>query len=234
MDTTTATDIDLHELSALLHLASPALPIGAFSYSQGLEAAVESGLITDAATAGRWIGSQLQCVFARCEAPLLALQWRRWRGDDFAAVAQGNAWLLASRESAELRAETEQMGWSLAQLALALGWGGAAQQAVLATLKPVALPTVFAYAAIAHDIGLAACLNAYAFSWLENQVAAALKAVPLGQLAAQKLIVALRAELPAVVARAIDTPAEAVSTFAPHLAILSARHENQYSRLFRS
>jgi urease accessory protein len=222
------------ELTALLHLASPALPIGAFSYSQGLEAAIEAQLVHDADSARDWIASGLANVLAHGELPFVAHQFERWRHHDAAALAHANAEFLASRESAELRRETEQMGWSLRQLCASLEWGDAARRATLAALTPVAQPTAFAFAALAHDAPADAALAAYAFSWVENQAAAALKAVPLGQLAGQRIIVALRPAIEAAVARALATPPDDLNTFAPQLGILSARHESQYSRLFRS
>ncbi|MDR5757841.1 urease accessory UreF family protein [Caballeronia sp. LZ035] len=222
------------ELTALLHLASPALPIGAFSYSQGLEAAIEHGLIHDGDSARQWIESGLSTVLARGELPLLAHQIDAWRTQDAAALRAANDAYLASRESAELRRETEQMGWSLAQLCASLEWGDAARRDTLASLKPIAQPTAFAFAAFAHDAAPDAALAAYAFSWVENQAAAALKAVPLGQLAGQRIIVALRGPIDDAVRRALDTPPDRINTFAPQLGILSARHESQYSRLFRS
>lgn len=224
----------LQSLAALLHLASPALPIGAFSYSQGLEAAVEHGIITDAPSAQRWIASQLDGVFTTGEMALLARQWRHWHANDFTALVRVNDWLLATREAAELRAETEQMGWSLTQLAMSLEWGTAAQREQLASIRPIALPTAFAFAALAHGAPLADMLVAYAFSWLENQVAGALKAVPLGQLAAQRVIVALRPRIIDAANRAATLPDDRINTFSPALAILASRHETQYSRLFRS
>ncbi|WP_207000561.1 urease accessory protein UreF [Trinickia mobilis] len=222
------------ELTALLHLASPALPIGAFSYSQGLEAAIEAQLITDADSARDWIASGLVNVLARGELPFLAHQIERWRQHDAVALAEADAEFLASRESAELRRETEQMGWSLKQLCVSLEWGDEARRATLAALTPLAQPTAFAFAALAHDAATDAALAAYAFSWVENQTAAALKAVPLGQLAGQRIIVALRVAIDDAVARALQTPPARINTFAPQLGILSARHESQYSRLFRS
>ncbi|SAK77289.1 urease accessory protein UreF [Caballeronia calidae] len=222
------------ELTALLHLASPALPIGAFSYSQGLEAAIEHGLIHDGDSARAWIASGLTHVLARGELPFLAHQIDRWRVHDDVALRQANDEYIASRESAELRRETEQMGWSLAQLCASLEWGDEARRATLAAIKPIAQPTAFAFAAFAHDAAPDAALAAYAFSWVENQAAAALKAVPLGQLAGQRIIVALRQPIDDAVRRALDTSPERINTFAPQLGILSARHESQYSRLFRS
>jgi urease accessory protein len=226
--------MDTAELLALLHLASPALPIGAFSYSQGLEAALDAQLIRDADSARNWIASGLADVLAHGELPFVAHQLARWQAHDAPALAAANEEFVASRESSELRRETEQMGWSLAQLCASLEWGDAARRATLAALTPVALPTAFAFAAAAHGARADATLTAYAFGWTENQTAAALKAVPLGQLAGQKILVALRAPIRDAVARALAIAPDDLNTFAPQLGILSARHEAQYSRLFRS
>jgi urease accessory protein len=231
---TTLPNMRIAELTALLHLASPALPIGAFSYSQGLEAAIEAQLITDADSARDWIASGLADVLALGELPFLAHQIERWQAHDAAGLALANSEFLASRESAELRRETEQMGWSLRQLCVSLEWGDAERRAKLTEMTPLAQPTAFAFAAFAHDVSPDAALAAYAFSWVENQAAAALKAVPLGQLAGQRIIVALRAPIDAAVQRALATAPDDINTFAPQLGILSARHESQYSRLFRS
>jgi urease accessory protein len=224
----------IRKLIGLLHLASPALPIGGFSYSQGLEGAVEARLVYDAASAQAWIQSGLENVLAACELPMLAILYRDWETGSYSEVDRSNAWFLASRESFELRQETEQMGWSLAQLALRLLWHDDAHQMKLRSLKPISLPTAFAYAAGALRIDLESCVAAYCFSWIENQVAAGLKAIPLGQIAGQKILFAMHTLIPDVVLRAIDTGPDAISTFAPHLGILSARHADQYSRLFRS
>ena len=222
------------ELTALLHLASPALPIGAFSYSQGLESAIEHGLIHDGDSAREWIASGLTNVLARGELPFLAHQMTRWRTHDAAALAGADEEFLSSRESAELRRETQQMGWSLAQLCTQLEWGDAARLATLNAIEPISQPTAFAFAAYAHDAAPDAALAAYAFSWVENQAAAALKAVPLGQIAGQRIIVALRVAIDIAVEKALATSPDEINTFAPQLGILSAHHESQYSRLFRS
>jgi urease accessory protein len=232
--TATATVMRIAELTALLHLASPALPIGAFSYSQGLESAIEHGLIHDGDSAREWIASGLTNVLARGELPFLAHQMTRWRDHDAAGLAAADEEFLASRESSELRRETQQMGWSLAQLCTQLEWGDAERLATLNAIKPVSQPTAFAFAAYANDAATDAALAAYAFSWVENQAAAALKAVPLGQIAGQRIIVALRVAIDTAVEKALDTSPGEINTFAPQLGILSARHESQYSRLFRS
>jgi urease accessory protein len=224
----------IHKLTTLLHLASPALPIGGFSYSQGLEAAVDARIIHDATTARHWIEGGLRHVLAVNELPMLALFLRHWEINDFSELQRLNAVFLASRETSELRRETEQMGWSLSQLATGLAWSDQIRRAQLAILKPIALPTAFAFAAMALGIDPESALAAYAFTWVENQVAAAVKAVPLGQMAGQKILFGMHAFIPEIVRRALTIAPDEIRTFAPDLGILAARHENQYSRLFRS
>ncbi|MEC3765173.1 MULTISPECIES: urease accessory protein UreF [Cupriavidus] len=227
----------LHQLISLLHLASPALPIGGFSYSQGLEAAIECGVVHDATTAERWIHDNLRLVQAQCEAPLWLLLHRHWQAGDTAQVRTWNDWFHATRETSELRLETEQMGWSLARLIAQMEWGTPTMRDTLATLSPVCLPTAFTAACVALQIGARDGLAAYCFNWAENQVAAAIKAVPLGQVAGQHMLRRLHgAVLDAVDEagrRAEATPPQ-LSTFSPMLGLLCARHETQYSRLFRS
>ena len=131
----TPTATSIRKLIALLHLASPALPIGTFSYSQGLEGAVDAQLVHDTESAQAWIQSGLEHVLAINELPMLSIAYGHWEREDFFEIERLNARFIASRESSELRQETEQMGWSLAQLALALGWHDEARQAVLRSLK---------------------------------------------------------------------------------------------------
>jgi urease accessory protein len=221
-------------LARLLQLASPALPVGAYSYSQGLEAAVEAGIVCDAATAQRWIGEVLELSVAGMEAPLL---WRligAWVAADVAAVEHWNAWLLASRESAELRAETVQMGYSLTRLLNELNDSDAALCGLLQTLAEPAFPTAYACACAQWGIDAHAALVAYLWSWTENQVMAAIKAVPLGQTAGQKILLALGARLDRIALSAAALDDHELGNFAPGLAMLCSRHETQYSRLFRS
>jgi urease accessory protein len=221
-------------LVRLLQLASPALPIGAYSYSQGLERVVADGLVADAASAERWIGDLLAHVFARGEA---AVAWRLLEAAvrrDTPALVAWNAWFRASRETAELAAETLQMGGSLARLAADLGVLDAPARAALPLLAPVTLPA--AWALIARGLGVAPepALVAYLWSWLENQAMAAIKTVPLGQVAGQRLLLALGARLPAGAATAREVDDADVASFAPAFAIASARHETLHTRLFRS
>lgn len=223
------------QLARLLQLASPALPVGAYTYSQGLEWAVESGVIRDEATAGRWIADLLDHGIGRFEAPLVAALIAAWSAGDVAEVDTLNAEFLASRESAELRAETIQMGFSLRRLLRDLRDDSLAGVAHTVDAWPeVAFPTVWAGIAAAWRIDPPAALTAYLWSWAENQVMAALKAVPLGQAAGQRLLADLGGRIPAAVGTAGSLPKSAWSNFTPAFAIACARHETQYSRLFRS
>lgn len=225
---------DAVQLTKLLQLASPALPVGAFSYSQGLESAVEAGVVTDAASTQRWIGDVLDLTVSTMEAPLLWLLCDAWRNHDYAAVERLNALFLASREAAELRAETVQMGYSLRRLLCDLDDASSEIRARLQALHEAAYPAVFACAVAQWKIDPAQALVAYLWSWLENQVMAAIKAVPLGQTDGQKILLALGAVLPEVAACAQSANEDTLGSFAPGLAMLCSRHETQYSRLFRS
>jgi urease accessory protein len=209
-------------LARLLQLASPALPVGAYSYSGGLEAAVESKIVTDAESAERWIGDVLDHAMARMEAPVL---WRMMREPD--RIEEWNEFFLASRETAELRAETVQMGYSLARLLDDLGAGKIG-------IDEPSFPAAFAFAVTAWKIDPAAALQAYLWAWLENQAMAALKSVPLGQTEAQRMLLRLGDRLAGIARDVAALEDDELANFTPGLAILSSRHETQYSRLFRS
>jgi urease accessory protein len=202
-------------LARLLQLASPTLPVGAYSYSQGLEAAIEAGHVRDAATAQGWIADVLELSVARMEAPVL-------RAQIAAPTQERNDFFIATRETAELRAETLQMGQALCRLLGDLG--------IPVSIDEPAYPSVYALAVRHWKIEPREAVVAYLWSWLENQVMAAVKAVPLGQTAGQKILLELGARLDSI----SEVPEEAWSNLAPGLAVLSARHETQYSRLFRS
>jgi urease accessory protein len=228
------TPTEARRLVRLLQLASPALPVGGYSYSQGLEWAVETRVVHDQPSAARWISGVLNGSVAGFEAPLLVRLLRCWRAGDREGVARWNEIHLAARETAELRAEALQMGYSLKGLVLELGILPAPMARALHALEPASYPAAWSAACAGWEIDEQATLTTYAWSWLENQVLSALKLVPLGQVAGQALLLELGAALPGVVetARALDD--DELSNFAPGLTIASSRHETQYSRLFRS
>ena len=227
-------------LARLLQLASPALPVGAFSYSQGLEWAVEAGMVKDEAGALRWIGDQLEWNLGRYEAPLLLRMLAAWSDGDAATARELDAEYLATRESAELRAETLQMGYSMQRLLHELGdFPQPVLDAVAASPgQRSASPGTFLYAwtaaAAAWQIPPQDALTAWLWSWAENQTMAALKAVPLGQAAGQRLLQEIGRRLPAVVERAPGLADADYSNFAPGFAIACCNHETQYTRIFRS
>lgn len=232
----TTMTINLNEITALMQLSSPALPIGGYSYSQGLEAAIDFGMVRNEPTAQSWIKDVFLGVFARSEAPIWLLSYRAWAALDIEKAKELNDYFLASRETSELRAETEQMGWSLFKIADSLGWGGEHLK-TLSAITPLSLITAHSYCAYHLQIQAENGLAAYAFSWIENQVAAALKTIPLGQISGQKILTHLRLVVPEMITDASERAAcslPRLDNFSPILAILSSRHESQYSRLFRS
>ena len=221
-------------LARLLQLASPALPVGAYSYSQGLEAAVDAGLVRDAASAELWIGEVLAFAVARLEAPVWWRLHAAWSANDLERVAHWNDIFRSTRESAELRAETLQMGYSLQRLLLELGEFDEVSLARLRGVGDITFPAAFAFAAARWEIPPRSALIAYLWAWLENQVMAALKSVPLGQTDGQRLLLALAALLPGIADSACALGDDELCNYAPGFAILCSRHETQYSRLFRS
>ena len=221
-------------LLQLIRLASPSLPVGGFSYSEGIESAVDAGLVGDEASAGAWLVDQLELGIGRSDLPVAARALAAWRRGDRDAVAEWNAWLATTRETSELRRQSEQMGRSLAQW---LRQRSAADDriALLDALAPAPQwPVAFALAAADSGASARAVLASLAAGWAENATQAALKAVPLGQSAAQRILAALSAAIPAVLDRALAMATSEVQAFVPMLAILSSQHEEQYSRLFRS
>jgi urease accessory protein len=232
--TTTDTPTSPAALLQLMWLASPALPVGGFSYSEALEAAVDSGLVTGEADASRWLRDQLELALGRSELPLLAQALAAWQVGDARRVRELNDWVLTTRESRELRAQTEQMGRSMVEWLKNRGEPDV-RVAKLAALPPApSWPLAFALAAAQTGAPVREALLAFAFGWAENMVQASLKAVPLGQSAGQRILAALVAAIPAGVDRAMATGDAERQAFSPMLAILSAQHETQYSRLFRS
>jgi urease accessory protein len=221
--TTTLTD----GLLPLLWLASPALPVGGFSYSEGLEAAVDAELVTGEAQAAEWLAQQLHMTLARCDLVIVNRAVLAWHAADMSAVAQLDAWVLRTRETSEFRQQTTQMGRSLVEWLKSI-------RPEIAALAPMPLtyPVAWSLAASSFGVDTRDALTAFAFGWAENMVQAAVRSVPLGQSAGQRILSRLAQEIPAAVDEAFN--AAEPQAFSPMLAILSSRHENQYSRLFRS
>ena len=221
-------------LLLLMRLASPSLPVGGFSYSEGIESAVESGRVGSEAQVLEWLRDQLHLGLARSDLPVLAGALLGWRRGDSERVAEWNLWFATTRETSEMRQQTEQMARSLSQW-LHNRAGSEPRLAMLDALIPAPTwPVAFALAASLTDATPAEASLAFAAGWAENLVQAAMKSVPLGQLAGQRILDALAREIPAAAETARGVSFDDLQAFTPMLAILSSQHEVQYSRLFRS
>ena len=217
----------------LFQLVSPALPVGAFSYSEGLELLVHQGLLADGAALEAWLEAELQrgavAIEAAALAPLLEA-WRLWRqGDaDASAVESLDGWLLAQREAPELRAQQRQMGQSLLQLLADLGWPLPGPAGLLAW------PAAFAWAALCLEIESPALEEAYLYGWVANQISAAVRLVPLGPTQGQRLQLCLAPRLAALAARLADVEPQQLWSGGVGAGLAQLQHGELYSRLFRS
>lgn len=231
----TETDAALLARVRLLHLASPATPVGSYAYSQGLEWACHAGWVADEKGLRDWLSGALEYPLARADLPLLGRLWRACAAGDWQAVERWNALLLALRETAELRAEELRRGRALANWLAGLGMDDGKTPLFRPGISPgISYAALYAYAASAWGAALADAALAYVWSWLENQAIAAVKLIPLGQTQGQRALSTVAARLPAVVEGAMAREDHEIGFSAPALAIASARHESQYSRLFRS
>jgi urease accessory protein len=221
-------------LSRLFQLASPMLPIGAYSYSQGLEWAIESEDVTDIATAQAWIGDVLNIYFANFELPILVRLYSAWQHLDETEIEKWDSIYQAGRDTAETLAESRQMAYSLLRLQKELGTWPLPVLLFSESFEEPAFPTIYAASAMCWDISVNDMLHAYVWSWLENQVSAAMKTVPLGQVAGQRILSSLAAGIPKLIEYATQLGDGDINNFCPALTIASCRHEMQYSRLFRS
>lgn len=220
-------------LLRLLQLASPSLPIGAYTYSQGLESAIEKGTVHNESSARAWISESLSIV-ADFEAPIV---WRLLKAFSERNAGAVNYWsecFIAARDTAEFRAETIQMGYSLGKLVLDLNIADESLRAILANQPEIPLPTAFACAAEALAVPHEAALLGLLFSLVENQVLVCVKSVPLGQVSGQSLLFSLHAMIEKASRHAQLLNDDELSNWAPGLSLLSMQHEIQYSRIYRS
>jgi urease accessory protein len=218
-------------LLRLLQIASPTLPIGAFAYSHGLEAAVLRGWVRDARTTAEWIEGVLLWSLGSADIPVLArLYWALERGDA-PGVQKWNDWLFATRPTAELQAEDRQLGTALARLLVSLGVSEAAR---FSHDPRTTYACVFALAAVAWDIPLEATSFAFLFTCTEAQISAAVRLVPLGQTEGQRILLGLQPTIVRAVRDGIARKDDEIGTGLAGHAMASAIHETQYSRLFRS
>lgn len=216
----------------LWQLISPALPVGAYSYSQGLEYAVENGWVNSADSASVWIQGLLQHALGHLDVPVLQRLHAAWCVDDQAKLGYWNNFLLASRETMELRAEDRNMGLALAMLLPELGLREA--EAWKTQDNPPSFALMFTLAASHWGVDAEQTAEGYLWAWCENQVMAALKLVPLGQTSGQKLLMETASIIPEVVKQGFALSDDDIGWLAPGFAMASVKHETQYTRLFRS
>ena len=221
-------------LVRLLQICSPSLPVGAYSYSQGLEAAMVQGLVHDEASARHWIVEMLDDIVARFEAPMCWRLMQAFSTGDASTIHELNNCFLASRDTAEFRAETVQMGYSLSKLLQELTPERRDITQIISPLPEVAFPTAFAAACAALNIPSYEALIGLLFTLAENQVIACVKSVPLGQVSGQRLLLSLEPALAAASLTARGLKDDELSNWSPGLSLLSMLHEVQYSRLYRS
>jgi urease accessory protein len=220
-------------LARLLQLSSQALPIGGYSHSHGLEAAIEHEIVRDEDSLLRWVSDVLEFSMRSFEVPWMLSMSAAWAGNDPAAIEALNEEYLSTRESAEIRAAGVQMGFSLRALVYSLPDFSADKLDVLRAIREPSLPCVWSAVSVVWQLEPREMVIGYLWSWAENQALVAMKSVPLGQSAGQRVLLAIGAKIAELAGDDLDgTPGG--SNFCPGFAILSSQHETQYSRLFRS
>lgn len=220
------------QLLRLLHIASPALPVGAFHFSQALEYAVEVAWIRDERGALEWIAGLSTHALGTLDLPVLARLHAAWTADDLAAVRRWNAFLIAARETEELRAEDRHTGDALRKILVELGVTDSGKSP--ARLQGFGYASMFALACARWSVPVPQMLQAYAWAWAENQVLAAIKLVPLGQTAGQRILDRLIPHLAGICSAAVGLEDDDLGVCAVMQGMASAHHELQYTRLFRS
>ena len=224
------TDASLALLSAM-HLASPALPVGAFAYSQGLEYALDSGWVQNAEDVKNWIADNLQFGLGQLDLPIYIRLYRAWREGDDTLVRHWNQTLLALRETYELYEEEIQVGSAYAR------WHQTMEASRNDYVEKLEQPTVLAMASLASvldGVPEQHGVISFAWSWVENQVTCASKAMPMGQTDGQRILLALKPQIAATCENALQVEDDCIGSGLFSMAMASARHEQQYSRLFRS
>ena len=212
-----------------MHLVSPALPIGAYAYSQGQEYAIDSEWLRSDRDVQDWIEGILCQAIARLDLPCILRLYRAWQNNEYSQVRYWNEFVIASRETHELLQEDLLLGEALQRLLISVH----EIEATKLITKPTYL-TMFALAGTQFSVPERELLIGYCWSWSENQVAAATKTLPLGQTQAQKILVQMQSKISSTVDLAFNINDDEIGSGLPALAISSCRHERQYSRLFRS
>lgn len=227
----TESSLSAPALLRLMQLVSPALPIGGYNFSQGLEYAIDANWVRDEDSALRWISGLARSALGTLDIPVMLRLHAAWSADDTVAVDRWSRFLIASRATSELRAEDRHLGRSLAKVLTESGITAADKWA---SRSDATFATLYALASCRWGIGAQDAACGYSWAWAENQVLGAVKTVPLGQSAGQRMLHALVQEIPSIIANARALSDEDIGSAAALHLIASALHETQYTRLFRS
>ena len=220
-----------NSLLRLLHLVSPTLPTGTFSYSQGLEWTVEAGWVTDSSSLEAWLSDIIQHSLAHVDIPILCRMYSAIKDKEYQKLDECCSILLACRETSELQEEEQVRGRALTRLLQGLDLKWAQQQKKTLNRSQLA---GFAFAAAEWGIDMRDTALGYTWAWLENQVIAGVKIIPLGQTEGQRLLFKLSTEIPLIVDHGMQIKDTEIGAASPILAIACSLHENQYTRIYRS
>jgi len=229
-----------YSLLHLLQLASPTLPVGAYSYSDGLELLVETGVVNNQEHLWQWLEQELRYGAIRLEAAVMIRAYQSVVSGNIEGLGYWNAWLTAAKETAELRSQSWQMGNSLMRLLLDLSPSPATpgilsiQDLASATGTPCNYAIAFGIAAAHWQIDCTGCVLGYLHSWASNLISAGVKLIPLGQTVGQQLLFDLSVNLTRCTQDVLSLEDEQLSNCGWGLALASMAHETQYTRLFRS
>jgi len=230
-------------LIRLMHLVSPSLPTGGFAYSQGLEWAIEKGWINSEAPLEQWLLNVIETGMTHVDIPLLQIIYQAVERQDLDAFTRAVQWVRACRETKELRDEEAHRGRAMAAIIKELGLCHAGM--ANAAKKPNHDPwhkvisssqlAGFAFAATLWEIPIQVAAQGYLWSWLENQVLAAVKIIPLGQSSGQRVLARLSPTIDTAVATGLQIKdVEQMGSSLPAFGLACSNHETQYTRLFRS
>ena len=221
-------------LLSLLQLASPVLPVGAYSYSDGLETLVESSAIANSKSLKQWLEQELRYGAIRLEAAVMVRAYSSVNNSNFEALGYWNAWLSAAKETAELRSQSLQMGNSLMRLLLDLQPQQKLQDLATAAGSPCNYAIAFGIGAANWQIDITSAVLGYLHSWASNLIGAGIKIIPLGQTTGQQLLLELATKIPLATQEILALKDDNLSSCGWGLGLASMAHETQYTRLFRS
>jgi urease accessory protein len=228
------TKIKKNNLLNVLRLSSQSLPTGAFSYSQGMEWLVDTRRINDESSVYEWIASILHGPYVNYELPILRELFEAWSIVDHKTIKILNQDYLNSRETSEIQKETLQMGYALREIIHEMNIASDEATEFLTQIDQLTFVTGFSFCSYSIGLSIEEMLMSHVWSFIENQILVAIKAVPLGQSAGQRLLNRIIPLGDSAVSRSMEVSSDNWANFSPLQAISSSKHETQYSRLFRS